>query len=115
MTTLIFELECFLQFFKFIFIFKDFIEFVTILLLFHVLFFGHKAGGILVPPSGGKPTPSALEEVLTIGPSRKSIPFFFFFCNLTKNCLLLCSEIILLCTEVVAILLKTPLMKEISV
>ena len=60
-------------------IFKVFIEFVTILLLFYVLFlFGHEAWGILAPPPGIEPIPLALEgEVLTTGPSRKSLSQFY--------------------------------------
>ena len=49
-------------------IFKVFTEFVTILLLFYVLVFGVKAGGILAPWPGVEPAPPALEgEVLTTG------------------------------------------------
>ena len=49
-------------------IFKVFIEFVTILLLFYVLVFGCEACGILAPQPGIKPAPRALEgEVLTTG------------------------------------------------
>ena len=48
-------------------IFKVFIEFVIILLLFY----GHKACGILAPQPGIEPVPPALEgEVLTTGPPR---------------------------------------------
>ena len=48
--------------------FKVFTEFVTILLLFYVLVFGVKAGGILAPWPGMEPAPPALEgEVLTTG------------------------------------------------
>ena len=39
------------------FIFKVFIEFVTILLLFHVWFFGHEARGILAAKQGSNPHP----------------------------------------------------------
>ena len=47
-------------------IFNVFIEFVTILLLFYVLFFGHKACWIGAPSLGIEPSPFALEgEVLT--------------------------------------------------
>ena len=55
-------------------IFKVFIKFVTILLLFYVFwFFGHEAYGILAPRPGNEPTPPALEgEVLTTGPPGKS-------------------------------------------
>ena len=60
-------------------IFKIFIEFVTILLLFSVLVsfffvFGHEACGISAPRQGVKPAPTALEgEVLTPGLSGKSL------------------------------------------
>ena len=57
--------------------FKAFIEFVTILLLFYVLFFGPEAGGILVPQPGIQPEPFALEgKALTHGPPGKSLNFF---------------------------------------
>ena len=42
-------------------IFKVFIELVTILLVFYVLFFGGEACGILAPQSGVKPIPLVLE------------------------------------------------------
>ena len=49
-------------------LFKDFIEFVTIFLLFYALFFGHKGCTILAPWPRIEPTASALEgEVLTTG------------------------------------------------
>ena len=52
-------------------IFKVFIEFVTILLLFYVL--GHEACGILAPQPGIEPAPPAQEgKVLTTGPPGKS-------------------------------------------
>ena len=56
-------------------IFKVFIEFVTILLLFSVFwFFGCKACGILAPQPGIEPALPALEgEVLTTGPPGKSL------------------------------------------
>ena len=58
-------------------IFKVFIEFVTILLLFYVLVF--LAHGILAPWPGIKPSPSAQEgEVSTTGSPGKSLMFFFF-------------------------------------
>ena len=50
-------------------IFKVFIEFVTIVLLFLCFGFGHKACGILAPGPGIKPAPPALEGEV----------FFFFF------------------------------------
>ena len=63
-------------------IFKVFIEFVTVLLLFYVLVFGREAYGILVPWPGIEPAPRALEgEVLTTGlpgKSRGSKCFFVF-------------------------------------
>ena len=50
-----------------------FIEFVTILFLFYVLFFGHMACEILVLWPGIQPVPSALaDEVLTTGLPGKS-------------------------------------------
>ena len=54
--------------------FKVFIEFVTILLLFLCFdFFGCKACGILAPQPGIEPTPPAVEgEVLTTGLPGKS-------------------------------------------
>ena len=63
-------------------ILKVFIEFVTILLLFYILVFGHETCGILAPQPGIKLAPSALEgEVLTTGPpsfqrSNKIITIF---------------------------------------
>ena len=53
---------------------KVFMEFVVILLLFHVLFFfGEEACGILTPQPGIEHTPPILEgEVLTTGPPEKS-------------------------------------------
>ena len=55
-------------------IFKVFIEFFTIFLLFYVCCFGHEACGILGPWSGMEPIPPALEdEVLTTGPPGKSL------------------------------------------
>ena len=77
-------------------IFKVFIEFVTILLLFYVFwFFGREACGILAPRPGIEATPLALEgEVLTTGlPGKSHVMYFelifvtsvksvsrFFFC-----------------------------------
>ena len=59
-------------------IFKVFIEFVTILLLFYVLVLDHKACRILAPRPGFEPTPPALEaEVLTTGAPGKSQSFQF--------------------------------------
>ena len=56
-------------------IFKVFIEFVTILLLFYV-FFGHQASGILDPQT--EPTFPALEgEILTTELPGKSFAEFF--------------------------------------
>ena len=52
--------------------FKDFIEFVTVLLLFYVLVFWPQAHEILVPQPGIQSAPPALEgEVLTTGPPGK--------------------------------------------
>ena len=67
-------------------IFKAFIEFVTILLLFYILVFGHEACGILAPRPGIEPASPALEgEVLTTGlPEKSCITRFFLirFCFL---------------------------------
>ena len=55
-------------------IFKVFIEFITIMLLFYVLAFGPEACGILASRPGIEPTPPALEgEVLTTGPPGRSL------------------------------------------
>ena len=55
-------------------IFKVFIQFVTILLIFMLWFYGHKACGILAAWSGSKPLPPVLEgKVLTTGPPGKSL------------------------------------------
>ena len=52
--------------------FKDFIEFVTILLCFMSWFLGHKACGIYAPQPGTKPIhPASVSEVLTTGLPRK--------------------------------------------
>ena len=59
-------------------IFKVFIEFVTILLLFMFWIFGHQACGFLVPRTGIEPSTPELEgEVLTSGAPRESsfLPF----------------------------------------
>ena len=59
-------------------ILEVFIELVTILLLFHVLVFGHEACGIFTPQPGIKPKPPALEgEVLTTGSSGKPSQYHF--------------------------------------
>ena len=67
--TLLFYLS--LSFFFFFWmwtIFKVLIEFVTILFLFYIWFFGHEACGLLVPWPGIKPAHPALEgEILTTG------------------------------------------------
>ena len=47
-------------------IFKVFVEFVTILLLFMFWFFGHEARVILVPPPEIEATPLALEGQVLI-------------------------------------------------
>ena len=61
-------------------IFKVFIEFVTILLLFYV-FFGFLATrhmGSYLPDQGSNPNPPTLEgEVLTTGPPGKSLYYIF--------------------------------------
>ena len=62
-------------------IFKLFIEFVTILLLFHVLVFwprGMWDSQLLDQGSNQDPTPALEGEVLTTGPPRKSLSFVFF-------------------------------------
>ena len=62
--------------------FKVFIEFITKLLLFYVLFcfLGHEACGILVPQPGIKPRLPALEgRVLTTGLLEKYPPALFLF------------------------------------
>jgi len=60
-------------------IFKVFVEFVTILLPFYVLFFGHQAYGMLA--AGSYPQPAVLEdEVLTAEPPGKPV---FFLLNIT--------------------------------
>ena len=60
-------------------IFKIFIEFVTILLLFYLFFFNLKACGILVPCPRIDPISPALEGgFLTTGPPGRSLEFLFF-------------------------------------
>ena len=61
-------------------IFKVFIEFVPILLLFlYFGFFGREACGILAPQPGIEPAPPALEgEVLTTGPPGNPLYFLIF-------------------------------------
>ena len=55
-------------------IFKVFIEFVSILLLFHIFIFGCKACGILAPGQGIEPISPTLEGgFLTTGPPGKSL------------------------------------------
>ena len=58
-------------------IFKVFIEFVTMLLLFYIfVFFGHNVCVILAPQPEIKPAPPGLEgKVLTTGPPEKSLEF----------------------------------------
>ena len=60
-------------------ILEIFIEFVTTLLLFYILVFGHKACGILAPSPGIEPThtlhPASEGEALTTGPPEKSLKF----------------------------------------
>ena len=61
-------------------IYKVFIEFVTILLLFYILgfSFGCEACGILVPVLGVEPILPELEgKVLTTGPPGKSLLILF--------------------------------------
>ena len=63
-------------------IFKVFIEFVTTLLLFYVLVYGHEACGILAPRPGIEPTPPALEgKVLTTEPPGKSLDLHSWACE----------------------------------
>ena len=66
-------------------IFKVFIEFVTILLLFYVFLLWPRASGIPVPQLGIELIPLALKgEVLTTGPPGKSpgsLPFSVFVGN----------------------------------
>ena len=58
--------------------FKVFIELVTILLLLFLLWFFSEAGGILAPPPGIEPIPSALGgDVLTSGQPGKSLVLSF--------------------------------------
>ena len=58
-------------------IFKVFIEFVPIFLLFYVLVFWPEVCGILAPQPGIEPSPPALEsEILTNGSPGKSFPTF---------------------------------------
>ena len=73
----------FILFFIFCFIlmwtiFKVFIEFVTVLLLFYVLVFWPQGMWLLGPRPGIEPAPPALEgEVLTTGPPEKSLFVLF--------------------------------------
>ena len=94
------KLDKVFPFFKIFFwgglVFKVFIEFVTILLLFYVLVFGCEACGILAPWSGIKPVPPALEgEVLTTGllglpsPTLKKTCIYFFLFGMFHSCTLL--------------------------
>ena len=68
-------LEVYNDFFSFLMqtLFKVFIEFVPILLLFMVWFFGQETHAILAPQPRIEPTPPALEgKVLTTGLPGKS-------------------------------------------
>ena len=59
-------------------IFKDFIEFITILLLFYVLDFWHESCPTLAPQQI-EPAPPAMEdEVLTTGLPGKSLFYVYF-------------------------------------
>ena len=90
-------------------IFKVFIEFATILLLFYIFwFFGHKACGILAPRPGMEPAPPALEgEALTTGPPGKSLNCFKCYSDLAfhiRTCmytvsLISCLGFLCLCSE----------------
>ena len=56
-------------------IFKGFIEFATILFLFHALvIFDYKSCGVLVPKPGIKPAPLALESSLNQWTAREVPP-----------------------------------------
>ena len=74
-------------------IFKVFIEFFTTSALAFFFFFGCEICGILAPQPGIKPVPPALQgEVLTTGPSGKSLNSRFhidymitFHMNESKN------------------------------
>ena len=55
-------------------IFKVFIEFVTILLLFYFGVFGRKARGISAPGPGIKPLPPALEGKVLNHRSSREVP-----------------------------------------
>ena len=58
---------------RLLFFLEAFIDFVTILLLFYVLFFGREACGILGPQPGFEPAPPELEgRFLTTGPPGKA-------------------------------------------
>ena len=75
-------------------IFKVFIEFVTILLLFYVLcFLAMRPCEILAPQPGIEPSPPALEgalegELLTTGPPGKSQYFYVFILTFKQLILL---------------------------
>ena len=60
-------------------IFKAFIEFVTVLLLFYRGFFGHEACGILAPGPGIKPVPPALEVQSLNHWTSREVPSSIFF------------------------------------
>ena len=65
-------------------IFKGFIEFVTILLLFYVLVFQPQACGMLAPWPGIEPRRPALEgKALTTGPPGKSPDLISFLKDLS--------------------------------
>ena len=66
---------CVLRLFFMWTIFKDFFEFLTMLLLIFMgfcLFFGHNACGVLAPQSGIDTYPYIGRQILTIGPPEKS-------------------------------------------
>ena len=68
-------------------IFRVFIEFATILLLFYVLVFGGRHVGILAPWPGIEPAPPALEGgVSTTGPPGKSLSWFSSHGNPWPSC-----------------------------
>ena len=73
-------------------ILKDFIEFITVSILFYILVFGCEACGILSLGLGIKLTLTALEgEVLTTGrQGSPSVVVVFQFSSVTQSCPTLC-------------------------
>ena len=74
---------CFFFFFPLFFLFLlffDVTDFVTVLLVFSVLIFGHEPCGILPPQSVIEPVPPALQgKALTTGLSGKSLELPFSY------------------------------------